>query len=198
MTNLVVATGNPNKLREMQAYLIDTAWELVLKPDSIDVEETGETFMANAQLKATQVAQALRQWAIADDSGLSIDALHGAPGIYSARYAPTVAEQIDRVLRELEHQTNRHAKFVCAIAIADPTGAIVLQAEGVCEGEILTAPCGTAGFGYDPIFYVPEQQMTFAEMPPAVKHQVSHRGLAFQVLLPQLQALHREIALDRF
>ncbi len=198
MTNLVVATGNPNKLREMQAYLIDTAWELVLKPDSIDVEETGETFMANAQLKATQVAQALRQWSIADDSGLSIDALNGAPGIYSARYAPTVPEQIDRVLRELEHQTNRHAKFVCAIAVADPTGAIVLQAEGACEGEILTAPCGTAGFGYDPIFYVPEQQMTFAEMPPALKHQVSHRGLAFQVLLPQLQALHREIALDRF
>lgn len=193
MTPLVVATSNPNKLREMQDYLIDTEWEPVLKPDSIEVEETGTTFMANAQLKASQVAAATGQWSIADDSGMAVEALGGAPGLYSARYAPTPKEAIDRVLHEMEHQSNRRAKFICALAVADPTGAIVLQAEGVCEGEVLTSPRGSGGFGYDPILYVPKHQMTFAEMPPDLKHRVSHRGLAFEVLLPQLRSLHQEI-----
>lgn len=189
MTLLVVATGNPGKLREMQTYLSDLAWELTLKPAELEIEETGNTFAANACLKASQVAQATGKWAIADDSGLQVDALNGAPGIYSARYGKTDTDRISRLLRELGDKINRQAQFVCAIAIARPDGAIALQAEGICRGEILYTPRGTSGFGYDPIFYVPAQQLTFAEMTPELKHSISHRGQAFQFLLPQLKAL---------
>jgi XTP/dITP diphosphohydrolase len=189
MTLLVVATGNPGKLREMQAYLADTSWELTLKPQELEIEETGDTFAANACLKASQVAQATGNWAIADDSGLQVDALNGSPGVYSARYGTTDAERIARLLRELDETPNRQAQFVCAIAIARADGAIVLQSEGVCRGEILTTPRGNGGFGYDPIFYVPQIQLTFAEMPPELKRSVSHRGKAFEALLPQLAIL---------
>lgn len=183
---LVVATGNPGKLREMQAYLTNLDWELTLKPEQLEIEETGDTFAANACLKASQVAQATQNWAIADDSGLEVAVLNGAPGIYSARYAKTDQERISRLLNELGNAANRTAQFVCAIAIARPDGTIVLQAEGVCVGQILQSPRGTAGFGYDPIFYVPAYQVTFAEMPSELKHKISHRGQAFQNLLPQL------------
>jgi XTP/dITP diphosphohydrolase len=189
MPSLVVATSNPGKLQEMQTYLTGLDWELVLKPAELEIEETGETFLENACLKASQVAKAMGVWAIADDSGLVVEALGGAPGLYSARYGATDPLRIDRLLSELGDKPNRQAKFVCAIAIADPTGAIALCTEGICDGEILLAPLGSGGFGYDPIFYVPEQQMTFAEMPPEKKHTVSHRGQAFQVLLPQLKTL---------
>lgn len=184
---LIVASSNPGKVREMAAYLTHLDWELRLKPQELEVEETGETFMANACLKASEVAKAMGEWAIADDSGLAVDALGGAPGIYSARYAPTDRDRIARVLEELGNTEQRGAQFVCAIAIARPDGSIALQTEGICRGEILHAPRGTGGFGYDPIFYVPQQQMTFAQMPPEVKHEISHRGRAFAALLPQLQ-----------
>ncbi|MBW4447754.1 MAG: RdgB/HAM1 family non-canonical purine NTP pyrophosphatase [Spirirestis rafaelensis WJT71-NPBG6] len=186
---LVVATGNPGKLREMQAYLADLAWELTLKPEELEVEETGDTFAANACLKASQVALATGNWAIADDSGLQVDALGGAPGVYSARYGKTDSERIARVLRELDNQTNRQAQFACAVAIARPDGAIALQSEGVCRGEILQSPRGNGGFGYDPIFYVPKLQLTFAEMTPDLKRSISHRGKAIEALLPQLAIL---------
>jgi XTP/dITP diphosphohydrolase len=187
MPTLIVATSNPGKLQEMQAYLTDRPdWQLALKPAELEIEETGQTFLENAALKASQVAIALNQWAIADDSGLSVDALNGAPGLYSARYGNSDSDRIARLLRELGDRTNRQAQFVCAIAIARPDGAIALQTEGICPGEILNAPRGTGGFGYDPIFYVPTVGATFAEMSPQVKHEISHRGLAFQALLPQL------------
>lgn len=186
LKTLVVATGNPGKLREMQAYLTNLDWELTLKPEQLEIEETGDTFAANACLKASQIAQVTENWAIADDSGLQVAVLNGAPGIYSARYAKTDQERISRLLNELGNAANRTAQFVCAIAIARPDGTIVLQAEGVCVGQILQSPRGTAGFGYDPVFYVPAYQMTFAEMPSELKHKISHRGQAFQNLLPQL------------
>lgn len=194
MTPLVVATSNPGKLLEIQAYLTDLAWELVLKPKELEIEETGATFLANACLKASQVAQATQEWAIADDSGLEVQALKGAPGIYSARYGKTDSERIQRLLKELGDQSNREARFVCAIALARPDGSIALQAEGTCQGQILHAPRGANGFGFDPIFYVPEQGMTFAEMPPDLKHCLSHRGRAFQALLPQLQSFKQTSA----
>jgi XTP/dITP diphosphohydrolase len=189
MTILVVATSNPGKLREMQAYLANLGWELTLKPEELEVEETGDTFAANACLKASQVANSTGNWAIADDSGLQIDALGGAPGVYSARYGKTDSERIARVLRELKDEPNRQAQFVCAVAIARPDGAIALQSEGVCRGEILSSPRGNGGFGYDPIFYVPEKQLTFAEMTPDLKRSISHRGKAIEALLPQLRKL---------
>lgn len=186
---LVVATGNPGKLTEIQEYLTDLSWQLELKPEDLDIEETGTTFIANARLKAIGVAQALGKWAIADDSGLMVDALNGAPGIYSARYGQNDTARIERLLKELGNSQNRQAKFVCAIAIASPDGKIALETEGVCFGEILTAPRGDGGFGYDPIFYVPTESQTFAEMPAATKHQVSHRGKAFAQLMPELAKL---------
>jgi XTP/dITP diphosphohydrolase len=183
---LVVATGNPGKLREMQAYLADSGWELTLKPADLDVDETGETFAANACLKAAEIAKATGNWAIADDSGLAVDALNGAPGVYSARYGNTDAERISRLLRELGDTENRQAQFICAVAVANPEGEIVLQSEGICKGEILYETRGDGGFGYDPIFYVPEKQLTFAEMSPELKKSISHRGNALKSLVPQL------------
>ncbi|MCL6435866.1 MAG: RdgB/HAM1 family non-canonical purine NTP pyrophosphatase [Leptolyngbyaceae cyanobacterium HOT.MB2.61] len=193
MTILVVATGNPGKLQEMQAYLTGLDWELTLKPEDLEVEETGNTFAENACLKASEVARRTGQWAIADDSGLEVDALGGAPGVFSARYGSTDRERIERLLNELGNELNREAQFVCVIALARPDGAIALQAEGVCPGRILHTPRGTGGFGYDPIFYVPEYSQTFAEMPAELKHRISHRGRAFQALLPQLKALAVDI-----
>ncbi|AFY96427.1 RdgB/HAM1 family non-canonical purine NTP pyrophosphatase [Chamaesiphon minutus] len=189
MPKLIVATSNPGKLREMQAYLSGSSWELSLKPAELDVDETGTTFATNACLKASEVAIALNEWAIADDSGLQVDALNGAPGIYSARYADTDKARIDRLLQELAdfpepHQ--RQAQFVCAVAVARPDGTIVAQAEGICRGEILTAPRGVDGFGYDPIFYVPSKQLAFAEMSVETKRSISHRGIAFGIITQKL------------
>ena len=189
MKKLVVATGNPGKLAEIQEYLVDLPWELELKPCDIDVDETGTTFIANARLKATEVAKAVGKWSIADDSGLAVEALDGAPGLYSARYGNSDKDRIERLLRELGDTQKRQAKFVCAIAIADPQGKIVLETEGICPGEILYSPRGKSGFGYDPVFYVPEQQQTFAEMSPETKSRISHRGIAFAQLMPELQKL---------
>ncbi|MEC4807344.1 MAG: RdgB/HAM1 family non-canonical purine NTP pyrophosphatase [Jaaginema sp. PMC 1079.18] len=186
MNKLIVATGNPGKLAEMQAYLGEYDIELALKPPEIDIAETGTTFAENATLKASQVAKMTKEWAIADDSGLAVDALNGAPGIYSARYGKTDAERIQRLLNELGNTSERTAQFVCALAIANPDGEIIYEAVGICPGEILTQPQGTGGFGYDPIFYVRSQQQTFAQMSPETKHQISHRGRAFAQLLPQL------------
>lgn len=193
MPKLVVATGNPGKLAEMQAYLTDPTlpWELVLKPPELEVEETGKTFAENAVLKATQVALATGQWAIADDSGLMVDALQGAPGIYTARYGKTTAAGIQRILTELADvpDDERGAQFVCVVTIARPDGTVALQSEGICRGAIAHSPSGSGGFGYDPIFYVPDYEQTFAEMDGELKHRISHRGLAFADLLPKLATI---------
>jgi XTP/dITP diphosphohydrolase len=197
MPKLIVATSNPGKLREMQAYLSGSAWELSLKPAELDVDETGTTFGANACQKASEVAIALNAWTIADDSGLQVDALNGAPGIYSARYAKTDKERIDRLLQELADfpaPSQRQAQFVCAVAVARPDGSIAAQAEGICPGEILTAPRGIDGFGYDPIFYVPNKQLAFAEMSVATKRSISHRGIAFEQISQKLAEI---INIDR-
>ena len=194
MTELVVATGNPGKLAEMQEYLIDLPWELELKPAEIDVDETGTTFIANARLKASEVAKAVGKWSIADDSGLAVDALNGAPGIYSARYGKTDKDRIDRLLKELSNVDNRQAKFVCALAIANPEGKIILETQGMRHGEILESPRGNNGFGYDPIFYVPSQQQTFAEMSSETKGKLSHRGVAFEQIMPELKQLSDKLA----
>ncbi len=189
MTTVVVATGNPGKLTELQGYLQALDWTLALKPEALDVEETGRTFIENARLKAAEVAIATQSWAIADDSGLAVFALNGAPGIYSARYGHSDADRIDRVLTELGDETDRRAEFVCAIALARPDGTIALETEGRCPGSILKAVQGAGGFGYDPIFYVDTQGKTFAEMSYAEKERYSHRGIAFEQLMPALKTL---------
>ena len=194
MTTLVIASGNAGKVREFAQLLEDLGLDTQPQPEGIEVEETGSTFAANARLKAEAVAQATGQWALADDSGLSVDALGGVPGVHSARYAATDAARIERLLQEL-HDAGaldpeaRSARFTAALALADPSGRVVLEVEGHCPGQILMACRGDGGFGYDPVFYVPEVQLSFAEMPKALKAEVGHRGRAFSALKPQLQAL---------
>ncbi len=189
MVTVVVATGNPGKLSELKDYLQALDWDLALKPKEIEVEETGKTFIENARLKASEVAIATQSWAIADDSGLSVKSLGGAPGVYSARYGTSDADRINRVLGELGQETDRSAEFVCAIALSRPDGTIALETEGRCPGSILMSGKGAGGFGYDPIFYVQTQGKTFAEMSESEKERYSHRGIAFEQIMPELKQL---------
>ena len=194
LQKLVIASGNAGKIKEFRDYLADLGVTLVAKPDEIDVEETGVTFIENAHLKASQVAIATNEWAIADDSGLEVTALNGAPGVLSARYADTDSDRINRVLQELaeyelDHQPNREAQFVCAIAIASPDGAIAADAIGICKGAIADNSRGNGGFGYDPIFLVTELNQTFGEISPEVKGKISHRAEALTLLRSKLKSL---------
>lgn len=194
-TVLVLASGNAGKLQEFSALLADLPVQVRPQPAGLEVEENGSTFAANARLKAETVARATGHWALADDSGLSVAALGGAPGIHSARYAASDRERIARLLRELETagtpgtRAGRSATFTAALAVADPDGRTVLEVEGHCPGEILEAQRGDGGFGYDPIFWVPEAGLTFAEMDPELKRRLGHRGRALDALLPRLRAL---------
>lgn len=190
LNSLIIASGNLGKVAEFQDYFQrsfpDRDWQLLPKPLALEVEETGNTFLENAILKATHTAIHTRSYALADDSGLRVHALGGAPGVLSARYEATDVLRIQRLLRELDGiaDTNpdRSAEFVCAIAISDPDGKIIAEAEGTCSGEILTCPRGDRGFGYDPVFYVPDYDLTFAEMSGALKNQISHRAQALKKL----------------
>jgi XTP/dITP diphosphohydrolase len=189
MTTLVIASGNAGKVREFGRLLADLGLETQAQPEGLEVEETGTTFAANARLKAEAVARATGCWALADDSGLSVDALGGAPGVHSARYADSDSARIERLLQELRTAPNRNAQFTAALALANPAGEVVLEVEGICPGTILEAPRGEGGFGYDPVFFVPEAGLTFAEMPHSQKAELGHRGRAFAALKPRLQAL---------
>jgi XTP/dITP diphosphohydrolase len=189
-----MASGNAGKIREFAALLADLPLTVRPQPEGLEVEETGATFAENARLKAEAVARATGCWSLADDSGLAVEALGGAPGVLSARYAPTDGERIARLLAELAAvgalaPERRGAAFVAALALADPGGTVRLEVEGRCEGRILEAPRGLGGFGYDPVFWVPEQGLTFAEMDKATKGRVGHRGRAFALLEPGLREL---------
>jgi XTP/dITP diphosphohydrolase len=195
LTKLVIASGNAGKVREFSALLADLGLEMQPQPEGLEVEETGATFAENARLKAIAVAQATGEWALADDSGLSVDALGGAPGVHSARYADSDNARIARLLQELGQaqataaSPNRQAHFAAALALANPSGEVVLEVEGRCPGLILEAARGTGGFGYDPVFLVPDVGLTFAEMDGTLKGQIGHRGRAFAQLAPALLKL---------
>ena len=198
-TVLVIASGNTGKVREFAHLLVGLPITVRPQPEGLEVEETGTSFAANARLKAQAVARATGHWALADDSGLAVEALGGAPGVLSARYASTDAERIARLLRELAAANrqrlaaglpaDRSARFTAALAVADPGGTIRLEVEGHCPGQILVAPRGEGGFGYDPVFLVPEAALTFAEMDKALKGRIGHRGRAFALLEPMLREL---------
>ena len=199
MEYLTIASSNQGKLTEFRELLEHLPVYVQSQPDGLNIPETADTFAGNARLKAKAVAQATEQWALADDSGLSVDALDGIPGVHSARYAATDAARIERLLQELNDAgaldpEARSARFTAALALADPSGRVVLEVEGHCPGQILMERRGDGGFGYDPVFFVPEVQLSFAEMPKALKADVGHRGRAFAALKPQLQAL---LAQDR-
>jgi len=196
---LVIASGNAGKVREFSHLLAGLGLEIRPQPAGLEVEETGSSFAENARLKAVAVARATGCWALADDSGLSVHALGGAPGVHSARYAASDAARIERLLRELAaadaaalcrgETADRSARFTAALAVANPQGQVVLEVEGHCPGTILEARRGDGGFGYDPVFLVPETGLTYAEMNKGLKGRIGHRGQAFAQLAPQLQSL---------
>lgn len=189
--SLVLASGNPGKLKELQNYLGPLGWLVEAKPTNLEPEETGATFAENARIKAQAVAAFLGKLTLADDSGLEVRSLEGRPGVHSARYGPNDQGRINRLLAELENQTDRSARFVCALCVAGPDGSIWLETEGICEGEILTEPRGTGGFGYDPVFYLSELDKTFAQLSPQEKLEYSHRGKALRALKEQWELLFR-------
>ncbi|HLL91134.1 MAG TPA: RdgB/HAM1 family non-canonical purine NTP pyrophosphatase [Tepidisphaeraceae bacterium] len=199
--SLFVATGNAGKAREFREMLGRDrfAWtDLGSLGQTVEPpEETGKTFRANACLKASYYARASGSWAIADDSGLEVDALDGAPGVVSARWAELHdagkgdAANNALLLRQLDEvpDDRRTARFVCVLALTDPGGVVVLTARDTMEGVVLRAPRGTNGFGYDPLFYVARFGRTTAELSPDEKHAVSHRGNALRRLRAMMERL---------
>ena len=187
----VLATQNQKKLREMSDILSGFGVEVVTPKSlgiDLEVEETGTTFAENAMLKAKAICAAADLPAIADDSGLCVAALAGAPGVYSARYGGEGLDDVGRyrlLLENLRGQPTRPAHFACAIACAFPNGD-TLTAEGKVEGTIAFAPMGEGGFGYDPIFFYPPLRKTFGQLTAEEKHGISHRGKALEVFVKDL------------
>ena len=186
MRLLLLGTRNPGKLREITSILEGSGWSFSSLQEFDHVgsaEENGVTYSENAIAKAQFYAAATGLVALADDSGLEVAALDGAPGVYSARYAGENASDADRrqlLLSELSKTSNtdRRARFVCVVAIADPAGTILNVSEGICNGTLTFAPRGDGGFGYDPLFIPDGYTQTFAELPETIKNRISHRALA--------------------
>ncbi|WP_107840798.1 XTP/dITP diphosphatase [Metasolibacillus meyeri] len=192
---VVIATKNKGKAKDFEALFTPLGYEVVTMFDvapNMEIEETGTTFEANAVLKAEALAEALQMLVIADDSGLAIDALNGEPGVYSARYAGDHDDEanIVKVLEKLQGvpEEQRTARFCCALAVAGPQ-LETYTVFGTCEGVILEEKRGTNGFGYDPIFYVPQLQRAMAELSPEEKGAISHRGNAIRKLADVLPTL---------
>lgn len=187
----VLATHNPGKLKEMSAILAELGIQVVGPGElgiDVEVEETGTTFAENAMLKARAICAASGLPAIADDSGLCVDALNGGPGVYSARYGGEGLDDRGRttlLLQNMRGQTTRAAHFACAICCVFP-GGDTLTAEGRCEGAIAFAPMGEGGFGYDPVFLVPEKAKTFSQLTAEEKNAISHRGKALRAFSEKL------------
>lgn len=198
MRKIVAGTRNEGKVREIRQALADLPLEVSGLPDATlaDVEETGATFFENAILKARYYAQNTGEYCLADDSGLEVDVLAGAPGVYSARYSgetATDAANNQKLLLALEGvpQEKRTARFRSVLALAGSDGSLIM-AEGTCEGIILAEPRGEGGFGYDPLFWMPDQQKTLAEMTVQEKNAISHRGNALKELKQKLLSRLRE------
>lgn len=193
---LLVATHNPGKVREYRELLAGLPLEVTYldaEGITLEVEETAATFAGNAILKATTYARLTGLWVWADDSGLEVDALGGAPGVYSARYAGSGASDADRYRKLLDALAEvpwdrRTARFRCTVALAAP-GEDTRTADGACEGIIAFGPAGSNGFGYDPVFYLPEHGLTMAQLTPEIKNQISHRGRAAQAAAMVLEEM---------
>ena len=181
----VLASQNKKKIAELQAILGELGVEVLSQQEAgvdLEVEETGTTFEENARLKARAVMEATGLPAIADDSGLVVDALNGAPGVYSARYGGPGLDDTGRwqlLLKNMEGQTDRACRFVCVICCAFPDGG-ELMARGECPGEVAQGAQGAGGFGYDPVFYLPQLGKTMAQLSPEEKNGLSHRGQALR------------------
>lgn len=180
---IVFATGNPNKLKEIQEIAGDTDIEFISPAEGFNPVENGKTFEENSYIKAKEAARVSKMMSLADDSGLCVEALNGAPGLYSARYADTSQARINKLLKELEPHKNRNAKFVCAMTLVDENGEIIFQTTGECQGKIAYKQAGTGGFGYDPVFLVENTPKTMAEMSEEEKNEISHRGRALRKVI---------------
>jgi XTP/dITP diphosphohydrolase len=195
--DLVVGTHNRKKGIELAELLAPRGLRVATLedfPNAIEVVEDGDSFAANAALKAVEQARHLGRWVLADDSGLEVDALGGAPGVYSARFAGPNATDADNNRHLLFKLADvplerRTAHYVCHVTLADPTGTIRAESEDICRGRILREAVGTNGFGYDPLFEVVEYHRTFGELGPTVKQFLSHRSRALRKILPQLLAV---------
>jgi XTP/dITP diphosphohydrolase len=196
MKEVIIATKNPGKAREFEHIFAPrgiAVRTLLDYPEIEDVEETGTSFEENATLKAEAVSKQLNKMVIGDDSGLMVDALEGRPGIYSARYAgepKNDQKNLEKVLQELQgvSEENRTARFYCALAVAVP-GKETITVAGTCEGRIIQEQRGTNGFGYDPVFYVPEKGWTMAELSSDEKNKISHRANALKKLEGMLDSI---------
>ena len=190
---IVIASKNQGKIREIRQIYADLPVAIVEQADLPDVVEDGDSFSSNARKKAVEIARHTGKWALADDSGLEVDALGGAPGIHSARWSGAGDEaNNDKLLAELRDVAPpaRTARYRAVVVIASPDGRVVAEADGACEGLIGFVRKGTGGFGYDPLFVVPQFGKTMAELPSETKHAISHRGEALRRLRgPLTQAL---------
>ena len=187
---IVLATSNPHKLQEIKAIAKNIDFELELVGDGFDPEETGSTFRENSYIKAYEAAKLTGKIALADDSGLCVNALGGAPGIFSSRYAPTPKERIEKVLLNLEGEPDRSAFFECNMTLVNPDGKVLFSSTGRIDGVIAKEPQGERGFGYDPIFFVPGLNKTMAQMSENEKNSLSHRAKA---LLPMIKYISENL-----
>ena len=188
---IVLASSNKHKVQEINdivktKYGKECDIEFVLPPEGFDPIEDGKTFEENSRIKAMEAWKLTKSWALADDSGLCIKSLNGAPGLYSARYAETPQKRIERVLTEMKDKTDRTAEFVCAMTLINPQGEVAFACKGICKGSITQEPAGSNGFGYDPIFLVEGRTTTMAELSEEEKNQISHRSQALNQILDVL------------
>lgn len=188
---IVLASSNKHKVQEINdivktKYGKECDIEFVLPPEGFDPIEDGKTFEENSRIKAMAAWELTKSWALADDSGLCIKALDGAPGLFSARYAETPQKRIERVLTEMKDKTDRTAEFVCAMTLINPQGEVAFACKGICKGSITQEPAGSNGFGYDPIFLVEGRTTTMAELSEEEKNQISHRSQALNQILDVL------------
>jgi len=197
---IVLASRNRKKTKEISEILAAVGFSVIPVtdfPDVPDVDEDGLSFAENAAKKASQVARQLNQWVIGEDSGLMVDALNGAPGIYSARYSgagATDEKNNAKLLMELTGipDDKRGAGYICSVALSNPDGEIRIACEDTCRGRILHEANGAGGFGYDPYFLIPEYHLTFGQLSSVVKHRLSHRARAFAKFIPLLQDIWGE------
>lgn len=189
MIKIIIATSNPHKLEEINKINTNKNIVFDVVKGDFNPDENGNTFLENASIKAKEAAKIMQTYCLADDSGLCVDALEGNPGIHSARYADTQKEKIEKLLNELKMvpYDYRTAHFTCAMVLVDKNGNEIHKEEGKVFGYIDDLPKGTNGFGYDPIFFVPEYEKTIAELPEEIKNEISHRSNALRPMIKWIE-----------
>lgn len=187
---IVFATANPHKLQEVNAICSSAEIEFVLPNEGFNPVENGDSFEENSLIKAKEAYRVSKTFCLADDSGLCVEALNGAPGLYSARYAGTQDEKIEKLLSELNNVDNRNAKFVCCMTLLNENGEMIFQTIGECKGSIVKERKGVNGFGYDPIFLVDGYSKTMAELDESEKNKISHRANALAKVVEFLKTIN--------